>query len=62
MFLNDKKELYACGLNESNQLGIDKNMTARVVVQSDRASTTQMSQATGALLRGSWIVSRRCRC
>ena len=35
MFLSDKKELYACGLNDSNQLGIEKNI-AKVSNHLDR--------------------------
>ena len=27
LFLNEKKELYACGLNDSSQLGIEKSVT-----------------------------------
>ena len=27
LFLNDKKELFGCGLNDNNQLGIEKNVT-----------------------------------
>jgi len=35
LFLSDKKELYGCGLNESNQLGIEKNVT-KVTTQLER--------------------------
>lgn len=27
LFLNDKKELYGCGLNDYNQIGLEKNVT-----------------------------------
>ena len=27
LFLNDKKELFGCGLNDYNQLGLEKNIT-----------------------------------
>ena len=45
LFLSDRKELYACGLNESNQLGIEKNVT-KINTQLDRFGPSSALRAT----------------
>ena len=39
LFLSEKKELYGCGLNESNQLGIERSVT-KVTTQLERFNSS----------------------
>jgi len=45
LFLSDKKELYGCGLNESNQLGIERNVT-KINSQLERFNTASATRGS----------------
>ena len=45
LFLSDRKELYGCGLNESNQLGIERNVT-KINSQLDRFNTASATRGS----------------